>query len=92
MHLAARADAQVSVAALKVVRAELTAAKDKTFDELRCALTTEPGIWGGNVPLYKLEELRAKLSAVDIQLTVPAHEESEPFSAADLRQLRWLVR
>lgn len=75
-YLAARAVAPVSAAALKLVRTELTAAKDKTFEELRCALTTAPGIWVGNVPSYKLEELRAKLSAVGVQLEVPAHEES----------------
>jgi hypothetical protein len=74
--LAARAAAPVSAAALRVVRAELANAKDKAFDDVRRALTTEPGIWVGRVPPFKIDELRAKLSAVGIWLEVPAHEES----------------
>lgn len=74
--MAARAATPVSTAALKVVRAELANAKDKTFDDIRRALTTEPGIWVGSIPAFKIEELRAKLSAVGVWLEVPVHEES----------------
>jgi hypothetical protein len=74
-YLAARATAPVSAAALKVVRAELANTKDKTFDDICRALTTEPGIWVGNIPASKIDELRAKLTAVGVWLEVPAHEE-----------------
>ena len=53
-YLAARAAAPVSAAALKVVRAELANAKDKAFDDIRRALTTEPGIWVGSIPAFKM--------------------------------------
>jgi hypothetical protein len=75
-YLAARAAAPVSAAALKVVRAELENWKGKAFDDIRRALTTEPGIWVGSIPAFKIDELRAKLSAVGVWLEVPAHEES----------------
>lgn len=75
-YLAARAAAPVSAAALQVVRAELVNAKDKAFDDIRRALTTEPGIWIGSIPVFKIDELRAKLSAVGVWLEVPGHEES----------------
>ncbi len=75
-YLAARAAEPVSAAALKVVRAELANAKDKTLDDIRSALTTEPGIWVGSIPAFKIDELRSKLAAVGVRLEVPAHEES----------------
>lgn len=75
-YLAARAEAPVSTAALKVVRAKLVAAKDKSFDDIRKMLTTEPGILVGYIPPYQIEELRTKLSEVGIWLETPAHEES----------------
>jgi hypothetical protein len=65
----------VSAAALKVVRAELAAAKDKSFDDIRKMLTTEPGVWIGRIPPYQIDELRARLSAVGVRLEAPAHED-----------------
>lgn len=76
LSLAARAKAPVTTAALKIVRAALVAAKDKSFDDIRKMLTTAPGIWIGNIPAHQIEELRTKLSAAGIWLEVPAHEES----------------
>lgn len=73
--LVARADAPVQASALKVLREQLSFAAAQSLETLRNQLTSPDGLWLGNVPLYRIDELRTKFSAAGIRLERPPHEE-----------------
>ncbi len=71
----AKANAPVSAAALKTIRSEHAAARAMSLDALRDELSSEGGLWIGDVPLHREHEIATKLSAVGIWLEAQQHEE-----------------
>ena len=73
--LVAKAVAPVSAAALKAIREECKSKKVASLEVLRTKLTSGAGLWLGEIPKFKVAELRARLSSVGILLEELHHEE-----------------
>ena len=73
--LVAKADPPISATALKVIRELLPFAGTQSIEALRNQLTSQDGLWIGNVPQYRIDEILPRFSVVGIRLERPTHEE-----------------